>query len=593
MSIRRTTQALAPLQRPSVPAGQYDLYPAFNIGPDGIHSGAAALAQALAQHRRVIIDGYVGVFWDALRDLLDAALRAQGIRAVWTDVRAALLPEPEIDRLIAPFLGGTDPLFGTRFTGSLADFFAPDPLSALRPDDDAPLCIIYGCGAALAGWDDALLVYVDVPKNEIQFRARAGSITNLGASAAADAKGMYKRFAFVDWIALNAHKAALTARIDLIVDAQRPDTPVFTSGAAMRAALTTMSTTCFRVRPWFEPGAWGGQWIRQHIPTLPQDAPNYAWSFELIVPENGLMLESGGVLLEFSFDFLMAHAHEAVLGRSAARFGRDFPIRFDLLDTFDGGNLSVQCHPRPEYALQHFGEPFTQDETYYILDCREDARVYLGFQDGVDPVAFRAALERSYQQAAELDVDAFVRSFPAHRHDLFLIPSGTIHCSGANTLVLEISATPYIFTFKMYDWQRLDLDGSPRPLNIERAFHNLRFERQGARVERELISAPRLAAQGSGWRMIHLPTHPEHFYDVRRYDIDPGAVVDVVTDGSPQVMNLVEGSTIVLETAHETRQRFSFAETFVVPAAAAHFRLANDTDTPARVVVGFMKHEGD
>ncbi len=590
MALRKTSQELAPLHHPSLPDGQYDIYPAFPIGDGKIDIGSEALADVLHQHKRVVIDGYVGVLWDLLREQITAAFKARGVDAAWVDVRSALLPEAEINALIAPFMGGADPIFGTRFTGTLANFFDMNARTALQPDDSADISILYGCGAALVGWDDAFLVYVDVPKNEIQFRSRAGSVVNLGAREPTDPKVMYKRFYFVDWVALNAHKAALTPRIDLIVDGQRPDTPVFTTGEYMRDALVRMSRSYFRVRPWFEPGAWGGQWIKQRIPQLPQDAPNYAWSFELIVPENGLMLESDGVLLELSFDFLMYHDHQAVLGHSAERFGYEFPIRFDFLDTFDGGNLSVQCHPSPEFARHHFGESFTQDETYYILDCGDDATVYLGFQDGIDPQAFRTALVRSFAEASAVDVEQFVRAFPARKHDLFLIPNGTIHCSGKNNLVLEISATPYIFTFKMYDWLRLDLDGKPRPLNIDRAFENLHFERQGARVEQELISKPYLQTSGDGWRLIHVPTHPVHFYDVRRYEIDPGCAVEVTTDGSPQVMSLVEGTTILLDTPQRRQVRFSYAETFVVPAAAGRFRLVNDTDELAMVVVGFMKN---
>src|SRR5262249_50665952 len=155
-------------------------------------------------------------------------------------------------------------------------------------------------------------------------------------------------------------------------------------------------------------------------PELVQEVPNYAWSFELISPENGIMLSDGRYLLEVSFDFLMFYDHHAILGENADQFGYEFPIRFDFLDTLDGGNLSVQCHPRLEYVRRNFGERMTQDETYYILDCTADARVYLGFKQDILPADFRTAVEASRQQGIPLDVDRFVSSEPAHRHDLFL-----------------------------------------------------------------------------------------------------------------------------------------------------------------------------
>ncbi|HVU15198.1 MAG TPA: class I mannose-6-phosphate isomerase, partial [Phototrophicaceae bacterium] len=402
------------------------------------------------------------------------------------------------------------------------------------------------------------------------------------------AKVMYKRFYFVDWVALNRHKAALLPRIDWMVDAQRPDTPTLISGNDLRAGLEAMSTSYFRARPWFEPGAWGGQWIKRHMPELPQDVPNYAWSFDLISPENGLMFESDGCLLEVSFDTLMFCAADNVLGGQRERFGFEFPIRFDLLDTFDGGNLSLQCHPRLDYIRQQFGEQITQDETYYILDCEPGAVVYLGFQDSIDPQAFRSALTRSHVEAVPVDVEQFVNVEPAHRHDLFLIPNGTIHCSGKNNLVLEISATPYIFTFKMYDWLRADLDGKPRPLNIDRAFANLCFERQGTEAH-ALVSTPQVLDQGTDWQIIHLPTHAEHFYDVHRLEF--ATSIEVETLGSCHVLCLVEGEAILLETAGGAAHVFNFAETFIVPAAAKSYRLINRGKAAAKVVKAFLKDE--
>ncbi len=584
---RHTTQPLMPAIHPGR-LDRYDLYPAHSLPEGTVQRGVDALAQVLVAEgsRQVILDGYVGVFWEDLRERLDQALRAQGRRPAWRDVSEALKPPAAIQALVAPFLGGDDPLFGTRFTGALADLFDQERLNGLQPDPQADVTVLYGCGAALAGWDGPL-VYVDLPKNELQFRARAGAATNLGCPHPDAPKAMYKRFYFVDWPALNAHKPALVDRVDWLVDGQRPHDLTFLSGNTWRQALDRMAHSWFRVRPWFEPGPWGGQWLKRHIPELPSEAPNYAWSFELIVPENGLLVERDGLLVEFSFDWLMYRDHRAVLGRGAQRFGTDFPIRLDYLDTVEGGNLSLQCHPRPEYMRQHFGEPFTQDETYYILDCVPGAQVYLGFQEDIDPAAFRDALERSLREGIPVEVERFVRTEPAHQGALFRIPSGTVHCSGAGNLVLEISATPYIFTFKMYDWMRLDLDGRPRPLNIQRAFENLVFERRGARAHRELVSRPRTVREGVGWRIVHLPTHPEHFYDVWRYEFE--TTIPGETGGSPHVMNLVEGSAVALELADGESAVFHFAESFVVAAGAGAYRLHNLGDGTAKVVVAFLK----
>jgi mannose-6-phosphate isomerase class I len=350
-----------------------------------------------------------------------------------------------------------------------------------------------------------------------------------------------------------------------------------------------MSRNFFRARPWFEPGPWGGQWIKRHIPELVQEVPNYAWSFELITPENGIMLSDGRYLLEITFDFLMFHDRQAILGDHADQFGDEFPIRFDYLDTFDGGNLSVQCHPRLDYIRKHFGEQITQDETYYILDCMPDARVYLGFKQDTLPADFRAAVETSRSQGIPLDVDRFINSEPAHRHDLFLIPNGTIHCSGVNNLVLEISATPYIFTFKLYDWLRRDLNGQFRILNVERAFENLNFDRRGERIREELVSKPQVIEQGIGWQIVHLPTHPEHFYDVHRLEFNHQ--MEVNTEGSCHVLCLVEGQNLLLETAEGMSARFSYAETFVIPASARSYRLTSLDKQPLKVIKAFLKRE--
>ena len=587
-----------PAESTEYPRGVYDPFPEFQIHRGEIQKGYAVLAKQIREDmprgvRVLVIDGFHGVAWDTVRGGLLESLTSYGIHPAWEDMREYLRPQEEIQAHVDPFLGGNDPLFGTRYPFGPEAFFDPVRLAALRVraalargEKAGNLLIVAGCGAGLLDlWDQ--LWYLDIPKDVLQAEARRRNIAPLGVGNPLPFGEFYKRAYFVDWPALNQLKCRLLPEIDRFIDARETLDPASMSGEDFRGALHDIAETPFRVRPWFFPGPWGGQFMKGHMGLDPAQ-PNYAWSFELIVPENGIVLAHGGHTLECSFDCLMFAECERVLGPEAGRqFKYEWPIRLDYLDTIDGGNLSTQCHPRPDYIRREFGETITQDETYYIVNAKPGARVYLGLTDACDPGKFRAALEQSQQNGTEVDIDAFVHSEPSKPHDLFCIPNGTVHCSGRGNLVLEISATPYIFTFKIYDYLRRDLDGDLRTINVGRAFDNIRFERRPGWVKENLVARPRLLRRGPDWQHVVLMDRPEVFYEIHR--IEFARTFELETEGRAFAVNLVAGEEISLSGPSGTEARLHYLESMIIPAASKHVRIVNRGTKPCMLVLVFVR----
>ena len=212
---RKSDSFLAPVEAAETPAGEYELYPAFEI-EDEIFSRIEVLAERIAAEKSIVIDGYEGVLWEKFIESLVRALESQGRKVAAIPVAGALKSEEEIDALIAPFMGEEDSIFGRMTDLLLIDFFDRAALQRLTPDAEADITILYGCGAALADWK-APLVYVDLPKNELQFRMAAGAAFNVGTTRRMDARESYKRCYFIDWPLLDAYKGALIPRIDWVV----------------------------------------------------------------------------------------------------------------------------------------------------------------------------------------------------------------------------------------------------------------------------------------------------------------------------------------------------------------------------------------
>ena len=584
-------------------AGNYDKFPVIAL-PDcadacsaGWEAISARLLKAISQRgsRRTILvaECYPGVDEDEVAIQLQRRLTP----ALALRLSEALLPAGRIDALTAPFLGGDDPLFGFLSGLTLPEFFDGEKVRHFRGKIDAlkeGLVLVVGVGARLIAEGDIFL-YADLARWEAQNRFRRHQVGNLGAdNRRLPASLLYKRAYFVDWRVADRWKRPLISKWDFVLDTNSPAEPKLADGEAVRRGLKLAVTRPFRVVPFFDPAPWGGQWMKE-VCDLDRSISNFGWCFDCVPEENSLLLGFGGVAFEIPASDLVFYQPRALLGEEVhARFGDEFPIRFDLLDTMGGGNLSFQVHPLTEYIQQNFGMHYTQDESYYLLDAGPGASVYLGLRERISAAAMVLDLERAHDGGPPFQVDKYVNKWPARKHDHFLIPAGTVHCSGTNSVVLEISATPYIFTFKLWDWGRQGLDGKPRPINLKHGFANIQWECSTPWVKQNLINRIDELGEGDGWCEEQTGLHEREYIDTRRHWFTKA--VPHHTHGGVNVLNLVEGAEAVVTSPHGAFDPFviHYAETLIVPANVGEYviePIGTSRGQRCATIKAFVRHQ--
>ncbi|MBP3853728.1 MAG: class I mannose-6-phosphate isomerase [Erysipelotrichaceae bacterium] len=483
-----------------------------------------------------------------------------------------------------------DRVFGHMYYGELMDFIDADALQDARKKvkEAKGRVLIYGVGATLVDPGD-VLVYLDLARWEITLRYRAGMPNYKADNADQDSLKKIKRGYYVEWRTADKQKMTCFERVDYFLDTNQKDNPKMVCGIAVRDGLKQVAQRPFRMVPYFDPGVWGGQWMKE-VCNLDPEADNYAWSFDGVPEENSLYMEYDNDYIEIPcMDLVLFRPKELLGGHVYSRFGAEFPIRFDFLDTMGGQNLSLQVHPLTEYIHRQFGMAYTQDESYYILDAKEDGSVFLGLKDNVDPEEMFEVLEAANRGEKSFDALKYVNEFPAKKHDHFLIPAGTIHCSGSNAMILEISATPYNFTFKLWDWDRVGLDGLPRPVHLAHGKKNIRWERTTDWVRKNLVNAIVPVEENEHYKEEHTGLHELEFIETRRLWIEDEVIIE--NQDNVNMMNLVEGQEARIESLDGSFAPFvlHYAETMIVPAAVKGYKIVNPTGQTIGILRAYVR----
>jgi mannose-6-phosphate isomerase class I len=518
----------------------------------------------------LVVECYQGVYHEEL-----IAGFSQLTPELFINTNDVFYAENKIRNITFPDITDDD-LFGYLTKLTYHDFLDESKTNDIRTkiEKSTGLVIVYGHAAALVVDKYDCLVYADMARWEIQLRQRQHEVNNLGIHNRAESPGIqYKRGFFVDWRICDRLKQTLFDKADYWLDTNKKNEPKMIATQTMLDGLNAIVQTPFSVVPYFDEGPWGGQWMKK-VCGLDESKQNYAWCFNCVPEENSLLFEIENELFEIPSINLVFYKSKELLGEPVeSRFGKEFPIRFDFLDTIEGGNLSLQVHPTTQYIRETFGMCYTQDESYYLMDAKTDATVYLGVKTGIHSQEMISELQKVQDTNSVFEAANYVNIFPAKKHDHFLIPNGTIHCSGANGMVLEISATPYIFTFKLYDWGRLGLDGAPRPINIQHGARVIQWNRDTKYCVQNLVNQVELISEGDGWREERTGLHKNEFIETRRHWFTKQVLHH--TNDSVNVLTLVEGSEVVVESPMNTFTPFvvHYAETFIVPAKVEEYSI--------------------
>ena len=544
----------------------YDRFPSTKISGtviQGWENICSLLEEHLKAYPALAVDFYTGVYEEEVINELHRLSPA-----LFIDTRDLMKPESEIKAMTARFMTD-DVLFGYVTNITLNDYFDQDKLKKAREEVIATKgkVVVVGSGAAMVVPAEAVLVYADMARWEIQQRFRRHEVKALGIDNRKDAVSLqYKRGYFNDWRVCDKYKESLFDKVDFWLDTHIATEPKMIDQTTFFKGIEETVHSPFRVVPFFDPAPWGGQWMKE-VCDLDPEKENYGWCFDCVPEENSLYFEVNGVRFELpSVDLVLLKTRELLGEPVEARFGKDFPIRFDFLDTVGGGNLSVQVHPTTQFIRENFGMYYTQDESYYLLDAKEGATVYLGLKTGIDKNEMIEDLRKAQKGEIVFNTEKYVNKLPAKKHDHYLIPGGTVHCSGSEALVLEISSTPNLFTFKLWDWQRLGLDGKPRPINVERGKKVIDWKRDTEYVKQHLANHLTKISEGDGWREERTGLHPNEFIETRRHWFTKP--VTHHTNNSVNVLNLIEGEEAIIESPNGAFKPFvvHYAETFIIPA---------------------------
>ena len=567
----------------------------------------ATLADRAAKEGVVVaLDGYTTANWTVFVNLIarECCLLGLGFEAI--DANAATLKSgKEIDAIIDPLLiwdTKIDPtlLYGKVYKGGYQGLMDEARTEAFKKAVPASrqagkISVVYGYGSLIPELRELydVKVFFDLTPMKSMLRIRRGEYSNLGKERPGIINRTIRRCYYCDFecAVRNRHELWENNVPDWYVldnDPQNLQLMPFGTFSDICAQLVKYP---FRAKPCYLEGVWGGSYMKK-LRKLPDEMRNAAWVFDFIPMEVSVVVEAGDEKLDINYCSFVHKEGVNLMGEDCVKkFEGYFPIRFNWDDSYHStGNMSIQCHSGGEYNVKNYNEFGRQDESYYVVVTGHDAKTFIGFRDDADIPQFFRDIEAADTEHRPCDYMKYV-SYEESKPGLqVMLPAGTIHSSGRNQVILEIgSLTIGSYTYKMYDYLRLDFDGKQRPIHTRLGEENVRQDRRYSVIHdpespEYIVQKPRLAASGEGWEEYILGENPQVYFSLRRLEFEKKCEQD--TGGKLfHVLTLVDGDAVRVRSVRHPERYFDlqFMDIVCVPADMGRYVIENLGREPVMV----------
>lgn len=519
------------------------------------------------------------------------------------DVSSFYRSSGEIQELLKPYLPQDrelDPelIFGRLFDQDFQPFFDQEKVSAfLNSLVDGQTIFLYGLGSAcdLFRPFSKAIIYIDVTPKDTALRVYDGLYRCLGNSNEQNLDTVVRQTYSIDIeLAVRLRKELIqNNHIDFyLLDSELSFSML--SNGALHEIVSQLKMRPLRAKPVYVEGVWGGQFIKKYRRIPDNLVDKVAWSFELIHTEASLLVESGQHLLDIPFLTVMDVIGESLVGKKLYKqFGGSFPVRFNYDDTWhSNGNMSIQCHPNDELARELYGDFAGQNEAYYVVLTGHGAKTFCGFKG--DGRKFLDLCKQSEKDGSIVPYDDYIHAIPSDVGRQILLPTGTVHSSGRNQLVLELGTlTVSAYTYKVYDYTRLDITGKQRPLHTKLAERALVFNRDSEWVMEHIAFPPKLLLEGKGWREFLIGQYEQIYFETHRVEMETGGRYPGENGDGFTVITIVDGETARIRSTDNPNHYYDarYLDVILVPASMRRYEVVATGKQPVVLHKTFVRED--